>query len=402
MPLVSVILTSFNHGNFIQEAIDSVLNQTFQDFELIIWDDASADNSWEIIQSYSDPRIRAFQNQQNKGPVFGINKAISEIAQGKYIAMHHSDDAWELSKLQNQVDILEANQKIGAVFTNALAIDERGAPLANLAHPYCSIFNQPNRSRYEWLRSFFLSGNALCHPSILIRKQCYTDCGLYLDMLAQLPDFDMWVRLCAKYEIHVMADRLIKFRVRDSEMNTSGNRSDTRIRSAYENYKVLQRYRTLLGKDEIFKVFPEFISYDRGEDTDPEYVLSRICLESGDYFLRNFLAIEILFDMLNNPSRKQAIEKVCGFFLKDFIAITGRYDLFSREVTANLQNAVAERDVQMDRFLTEIDVQIKNFVSDRDNQINHLNNLIVERDAQITTLNCLIAALDAQIGNPII
>ena len=117
---VSVILTSYNHAEYLREAIDSVLNQTFQDFELIIWDDASNDDSWQIIRSYNDSRIKAFQNPRNQGPVFGVNKAILEIATGEYIAIHHSDDVWDLSKLEKQLDFLEVNQNIGAVFSSVV------------------------------------------------------------------------------------------------------------------------------------------------------------------------------------------------------------------------------------------------------------------------------------------
>lgn len=102
MPKISIILTSFNHEKYIKEAIDSALNQTFTDFELIIWDDASSDNSWEIIQSYGDPRIRSFRNDVQRRGIYGINKAISEVAQGEYIAIHHSDDIWESENLRSR------------------------------------------------------------------------------------------------------------------------------------------------------------------------------------------------------------------------------------------------------------------------------------------------------------
>ena len=85
-PKVSIVLTSFNHEKYLSESIDSVLAQTYTNFELIIWDDASADQSWSIISCYSDPRIKAFCNEKNKGPVYGINKAITEVATGEYIA----------------------------------------------------------------------------------------------------------------------------------------------------------------------------------------------------------------------------------------------------------------------------------------------------------------------------
>src|SRR5206468_12755719 len=109
--------------------------------------------------------------------------------------IHHSDDAWEPEKLERQVAFLDGHPEIGAVFTNALAIDEVGSPLLDRTHFLFNIFDQPNRTRHEWLRFFFTVSNALCHPSVLIRKLCYEDCGLYRAGFAQLCDFDMWIRL---------------------------------------------------------------------------------------------------------------------------------------------------------------------------------------------------------------
>src|SRR6185369_12696578 len=106
-PRVSVILTSFNHAKYVEEAIDSVLHQTFDDFELIIWDDASNDDSWQLINQFADPRIRTFRNADRKRAIWALNEAISRVASGRYIAVHHSDDVWERGKLEKQVTFLE-------------------------------------------------------------------------------------------------------------------------------------------------------------------------------------------------------------------------------------------------------------------------------------------------------
>jgi glycosyltransferase involved in cell wall biosynthesis len=255
VPTVSVILTSFNHEKYIREAIESVLNQVFTDFELIIWDDCSSDNSWHIISQYSDPRIKTFRNEVTKGPVEGVNKAISEVTSGKYIGIHHSDDVWEVEKLKKQVAFLDSHPEIGAVFTNALAIGEDSGLLNDTSHFYSNIFDQPNRTRHEWLNYFFYRGNALCHPSLLIRKRCYSDCGPYRFGLAQMADFDMWIRLCLKYEIRVLPEKLIRFRVRGKEANASGNRPETRIRGATEFYQLFAHYLKLDSFEEFVTVF---------------------------------------------------------------------------------------------------------------------------------------------------
>jgi GT2 family glycosyltransferase len=378
MPKVSVILTSFNHAKYIREAIDSVLNQNFTDFELIILDDCSSDNSWDLINQYSDPRINAFRNEVNKGPVEGVNKAISAVALGEYIAIHHSDDVWELDKLEKQVAFLDAHLDIGAVFTNALTIAEDSSPLSDEKHFYSNIFDQPNRTRHEWLRFFFSRGNALCHPTVLIRKQCYVDCGSYRDMLAQLPDFDMWIRLCLKYEIHVLPERLIKFRVRDNEANASGNRPEVRIRGLYEYYKLLQNYRKLKNFDDMVKVFPSAEKYRRDEDSDMDSVLGMIALEERPFTFTQLFGQDLLFEAISDPKRAANIKRLFDFDYKSFIALTGQHDVFSREEIAERDRISAERDGQI--------ANLNQTVAERDGQIANLNQTVAERDGQIAAL----------------
>ena len=189
------------------------MNQTFSDFELFIIDDASTDESWAIIKSFSDPRIRALRNETNWNDKEMMRRVIFEMAHGEYIAIHHSDNIWKPEKLQKQVDFLDLHSEVGAVFTNVQFIGEDGKPFEDSSHFDTNIFDQPNKTRHEWLNFFFYRGNALCHPSILIRKKCYADCGFYRNGFVQMPDLEMWVRLCLKYEIFVIPEKLIGNRV---------------------------------------------------------------------------------------------------------------------------------------------------------------------------------------------
>ena len=331
IPKISIILTSFNHAKYIREAIDSALNQSFTDFELIILDDYSSDYSWDLISRYSDPRIKAFRNVVNKGPVEGINKAISKVASGEYIAIHHSDDVWELDKLEKQVAFLDDHPENGAVFTNALAITEDSFPLSDEKHVYCTIFNQPNRTRHEWLQFFFSHGNALCHPSVLIRKSCYENCGLYRYDMAQLPDFDMWVRLCLKYEIHILPEKLVRYRVRDNEANASGMRPETRIRATYEYYKILQNYRKITSFNDLQKVFPSTEKYYRKEEGDIEFILGMIALEEKPFNFTQLFGLDLLSKAISDSDRAENIKRLYDFDVNSYIEMTGKNDVFSEE-----------------------------------------------------------------------
>ena len=170
---VSIILSSYNHANYIADAIQSALDQTFTDFELLIFDDGSSDNSREIIKTFDDPRIKFFLHEENRGPRIILTEAVN-AARGKYIAIHHSDDAWELDKLEQQVDFLDAHEEYAACFTRVKFIDEKSQPneLADDDY-YKKVFEQENRTRAEWLKYFFYNANCLCHPSLMIRREVY-------------------------------------------------------------------------------------------------------------------------------------------------------------------------------------------------------------------------------------
>lgn len=354
MPKISIILTSYNHAKFIRESIDSVLNQTMRDFELIILDDGSVDGSWEVIGQYSDPRIRAYRNETNMGSVPGVNRAIAELATGEYIAIHHSDDVWELDKLQKQIDFIAANPQVGAVFTNAQPIDERGQSLTDKSHFYYSAFNQPNRTRHEWLRHFFFRGNALCHPSVLIRRQCYEECGLYLDALAQLTDFEMWIRLCFKYEIHVLPDRLVRFRIRDAEMNTSGNRPEVRIRDRSEFHYALKHFLRIGTFDELVSIFPEVERFRRPDGCVPKFVFAMAALDEKSLQWAKLLGIETLFELMVDPIIKEKIKALYQFNYRDFTALTGKHDLFYLEMVSSQRAALVEREATIARQTRQI------------------------------------------------
>lgn len=230
-PLVSIVVPSYNHARYIAKAVNSVLAQTFGDFELLISDDASTDNSWEVISSFSDHRIRTFRQEQNLGPVGNLVFLIKE-ARGKYIALLNSDDAWYPEKLGKQVAVMEAQPQLGACFTWADLVDAQGREISGPEAIWNDVFRQPNRTQGEWLRHFFVKGNCLCHPSILVRKEIYDTLGFYNPGLKQLPDFEMWIRLVKHYPIHIIQENLVAH-LRDGN-NTSAVSPENSARNLTE------------------------------------------------------------------------------------------------------------------------------------------------------------------------
>ena len=123
IPLVSVIIPSYNHAPYIKECIQSVLDQTFTDFECLIEDDGSKDNTVEVIKTFKDSRINFVANPKNSGACAVANNLIKK-ARGKYIASINSDDIWVKDKLEKQVKFMEENPNYGAVLAKPYFIDK--------------------------------------------------------------------------------------------------------------------------------------------------------------------------------------------------------------------------------------------------------------------------------------
>ena len=185
-----------------------------------------------------------------------LNDAIRR-SRGRYIAVLNSDDLFLPGKLRRQLQHLQQNPRVGAVFGWPAFINEQGQPYDDPAHKDHAVFHQPNRSRHLWLRHFFDQGNALCHPTALIRREVYQTAGLYDPRLAQVPDLDQWIRVCMRYDIHVLPEPLTAFRIRSHQQNASAARPEVVRRDAWERACILRHY-LQLPPAQLLQIFPEF------------------------------------------------------------------------------------------------------------------------------------------------
>lgn len=277
MPKISVVMSSYNHAAFVREAIESVRAQSLQDFELVITDDGSRDGTVDAIRSVNDSRIRLNVFAENQGACVAANEAIGR-ARGEYVAMLNSDDYFLPGKLERQAAFLDAHPEIAAVFGQPAFVDQRGRPFRNPSHPLVQLFTDENRPRHGWLRHFFYQRNTLCHPTVLIRKACYDHVGLFDPLLMQLPDLDLWVRLCAAHEIHVLPEKLTAFRILDQERNVSAPRAATRARHAWEMSQVLEHYAALPDADLRAIFAPELTEAGA---TSPRIALALAAIKAG-------------------------------------------------------------------------------------------------------------------------
>lgn len=270
-PLVSVLIASYNHEKFIKDTIESVLNQTYNNMEIIIVDDCSDDNSVSIIENFSDRRIKFFQNKINCGVVYTLNKLI-ELASGKYIAFIGSDDTWLLNKLDIQVKILEDNKNFAACFSRVNFIDEFNHIYTDKDNlPFCinDTFCFRDKSRFGMLRELYYEHNKLAHPTAIIRRDVVNNVGLFNNLYRQTHDYDYWLRVLLDYPIHVLDDQLINYRWRKSDDNSvSANLPDNRIRTANETMFIFIDFINKINKNIFAKVFNKESKLPIDDDVD--------------------------------------------------------------------------------------------------------------------------------------
>jgi len=324
---ISVVMASYKHYKWLSEAIESVLNQTYKNIEFVIVDDCSNDGSAEIIKEYAekDDRIKYEILDRNVGASLATKKCFSMIT-GKYVAIMNSDDVWFLDKLEKQINIFNENPDLGAVFALPQFIDQD----SKLLKKQKSIFEESvePRSKHEWLNYFFFSGNCLCHPSILIKKECYDKLGFYNYSFRSLPDFEFWVRLCFSYEISVLNEKLIKFR--KHSFNEGGKSVANTIRRQMEYKQILPLFvENIKSVTQLKRIFPEFIeNFKCDENILLPFYIAKLALKRNSKPFNDF-AFDILYKELND-------EKVLN--LIDKFGLYTAVDLSNDVVEANIYN----------------------------------------------------------------
>ncbi len=207
MMQVTVIIPTFNSAQFLTAAVDSVLAQTFKDFEIIVVDDGSTDNTEDVLKKYDD-KVR-YIKQKNQGVSIARNTGIKN-SNSKYVAFLDSDDVWMPAKLEKQINALENNPKSKACYTEYLSVSEDMKP-QDLKRLRC------NGSA---LNDLLLRGNVIGPPStILCERQLFEEIGVFDSSLSLSADWDMWIRLACVTELTFLNEPLIKYRLHGSNMS---------------------------------------------------------------------------------------------------------------------------------------------------------------------------------------
>ena len=237
-PKITVLMPLFNGERFVREAIESILNQTFTDFEFLIIDDGSTDGSVEIFASYDDPRIRLITNGENLGVTASLNRGV-DLARGEYLARMDCDDVSLPTRLAEQVSFLDGNPDCAMVAAKVTMTDEDGNDCGAWLDDWKTV-------THEALCRFLPRANCIAHPGIMIRKAILSRYR-YNELQHVAQDYDLWLRMCADgLVISKLEKPLLRYRIHSASVTALSNRGmsdfkNVRTKAVFLRRRVAER-----------------------------------------------------------------------------------------------------------------------------------------------------------------
>lgn len=323
-PPLTVAMITYNHEAFVVEAVESILQQTYGDFELLVVDDGSTDRTGEVVQAFDDERV-VYVRQSNLGPSEARNTAL-RAARGSVIAQMSGDDVAEPRRLERQLEQRRESPN-AVIFSHCTPIDERGRPID--APLLQRVLNRSNWSSEATLRHLFFAGNCFLAPSALASRAAFDEVGPYKATLWQAQDYDMWIRFLLKgYGADIVQEPLLRYRVRSGAANLSADTPARRARDHFEMPRILRRFLALHSAKRLADIFPEVheLGYPLDDDLVP-FLLAMLALDRSNRsrILERFAA-DVLIDLMEHPATRRLLAAKTGFQNRDLFRILGEIE----------------------------------------------------------------------------
>ncbi len=267
MPKISIVIPTYNSEKFLKQTIESVLNQTYKDFELIICDDDSTDKTIDIVSFYAnkDKRIRCFQNPKRLGLFPNFNQCIKH-ASGEYINILGHDDVMLPRNLEVKCQIFDTYSNVGIIASSVDAIDDDGNPVdLNWGKYDCDSLELGK----EWVTHKVSAHNPICCPFVFLRRQTIEQAGLFSEKYPFVGDFEMWLRVALHADIYFIKEVLGYFRWHQQNESHS--------------------YDALYYLTEVSKIWDEIIDRSNLQGNQLLQMEDRILKGLFDHFLVNYL-----------------------------------------------------------------------------------------------------------------
>lgn len=386
--LVSVCINAYNSADVIGETIESVLNQTYKNLQIIIVDDCSTDNTAEIVKSYDDDRIELYTLPKN----FNISNANNEClhrARGEYIAHIDSDDIWVEDKIEKQIKFLEENPYYGACFTYATLMDKAGRIFASgeLPESFLTLFDRENMTQAGFVRKFYDSSNFLCHSSMVMRKSIYEKLGDHDLTMNKLHDFDYWIRMNFICPLYIYPEKLVLYRIWHANNSTLANKdvlghNEEYVRIAYKLVNDCPR-------EMFLEAFADKLQLK--EYTDEELELEKAFVLGGALHMypdNKVLEMKKLDELFKDKKYAELAEEKFGFTIRDL------YNLHKNEVYFDKREADGIKEsLNSFKKLYESEKESARLERERNAELSRLN---AEAEQRIQELNAQYAELSGQ------
>ncbi len=303
IPIVSVVMSVYNGERFLSEAVESILDQSFRDFEFIVINDGSTDLTASILNSYkrNDPRLRV-SHQENRGLVESLNHGCA-LAQGKYIARMDADDISVKNRLIWQVEFMEKHLEVGVLGGAAEIIDITGKSLGTSFNPI-----EDRDIRYA-----LLDDCPIWHPTVIMRKDVFVSVGGYRKVVFGAEDYDLWLRIADQYHLANLETVLLHYRLHPCQVTVSKVRTLTFSTLAARAAAALRINGNPDPLNTVVEITPEFLVELGVKETTQQLNLARRYLwsiatlyDNGEYSA----AYNVLTEMMKSCDWTQAEKRV--------------------------------------------------------------------------------------------
>jgi glycosyltransferase involved in cell wall biosynthesis len=315
-------MTAYNHEKYVDEAISSILAQTYENFELIIVDDGSSDRTLDIVNSFSDSRIKVIA-QERQGPSEAFNTGIKNST-GEYVAFMSGDDVSIKDRLAIQGSQINLH-KADIIFSLPRIIGPRSEALSADLCPW--FFDKEVDNTAQIYRELFYSGNFFCAPSAFVRKKVIDEIGFFSPGLIQLQDFDYWVRAIKKRKtIKLFTDPVIKYRFLFGE-NLSAESNVNRLR--VETLWVYGEFFNQIPADIFKAAFSQEVTTEFSDNEIDRQICQSLLLFNHPDVIVKFVGAKRIIEQLSNRAFFERYSEISNFSLIDFFNVENLISLDS-------------------------------------------------------------------------
>jgi glycosyltransferase involved in cell wall biosynthesis len=252
MVKVSICIPTYNGARFLRQAIDSVIEQTTPYTELIIVDDASTDETFEIALSYQDMGIKCFRNSARIGLVKNWNRCL-ELSQGQYINIMHQDDFMLQGNIALKTDYMDNHPTVGLVHSNIYIVNERGDIIGGHWLPDALPVDDEVQNGQSCFEKLLFAGNFICCPTVFIRRECINKLGNFDHELPYTVDYEMWLRISTHYDIGYLKKELLSYRVHNQQETKKHSGNGKEVIELFKAIRIVLDKNPALGRKFHYK-----------------------------------------------------------------------------------------------------------------------------------------------------